>query len=46
MILGGILLLGAIVFGVIKLVSGGIGSGKSSVTGEAKIEETTTGLRR
>ena len=29
MILGGILLLGAIVFGVIKLVSGGIGSGKS-----------------
>ena len=42
MILGGILLLGAIVFGVIKLVSGGIGSGKSSVTGEAKIEETTT----
>ena len=42
MILGGILLLGAIVFGVIKLVSGGIGSGKSSITGEAKIEETTT----
>lgn len=41
MILGGILLLGGIVFGVVKLVSG-IGSGKSSITGEAKIEETTT----
>lgn len=42
MILGGIIIVGLIVFGVVKLVSGGIGSGKSAITGEAKIEETTT----
>lgn len=42
MILGGILLLGAIIFGIVKLVSGGIGSGSSAITDDAKIEETTT----